>query len=294
MAYKDALGDRMKEYEGAEAGRRLPTHLPVCVRIDGKRFSKFTQGLHRPFDERLSRLMVATTRHLMVESGALAGYTQSDEISLLFAPTAPNSEAYLDNRAQKLCSILASMATAYFNAHLGAAIPEKAGALAMFDCRAWSVPSEEEAANVFLWRELDATKNSVSMAARAYYGHGELHNKDAHEMREMLLKKGVDWHDYPAFFKRGTFLLRRSVTRRFSAEELEALPPKHAARRDPDLLVTRTLVEPTSVPPFTRVRNRAGVLFRGEEPELKAAEHGTIYDQGEDQGGDQLVEQGGP
>ena len=98
MAYRDTLGDRMKQYELAEAGRRLPHDLPVCVRIDGKRFSRFTQGLRRPFDARLSRLMVDTARHLVAESGALAGYTQSDEISLLLGAAREGADPFLDNR----------------------------------------------------------------------------------------------------------------------------------------------------------------------------------------------------
>src|SRR3954469_9394256 len=110
----DDFGDRMKEYELAEAGRRLLPLLPIVARIDGKRFSRFTRGLTRPCDERLSRLMVATTRHLVETSSALAGYTQSDEISLLWFEDDPKAQMFLDRRIQKLTSILASIATAYF------------------------------------------------------------------------------------------------------------------------------------------------------------------------------------
>lgn len=264
----DDLGDRMKEYERAEAGRRLMMRLPICVRIDGKRFSKFTEDLRRPYDERLSRLMVATTRHLVEESAALAGYTQSDEISLLYYDEDPKTQLFLDRRVQKLTSILASMTTGYFNAHLAEAIPEKAGVVALFDSRVWSVPTKDEAANTFLWREVDATKNSVSMAARAYYSHGELQDRKSAEMQEMLFQKGVNWNDYPAFFKRGTFVLRRTVQRRFTSDEIESLPPRHAARTNPELMVTRSEVRPAEMPPFGRLRNRVGVLFDGEEPLL--------------------------
>ena len=44
------------------------------------------------------------------------------------------------------------MTTAFFNTHLAAAIPERAGTMALFDCRVWSVPNKDEAANMFLWR----------------------------------------------------------------------------------------------------------------------------------------------
>lgn len=270
MSQRDDLGDRMKEYERAEAGRRLMPRLPILARIDGKRFSRFTEGLPRPYDQRLSALMVATTRRLMEDSAALVGYTQSDEISLLFYSDDPKVQLFLDRRVQKLTSILASMTTAYFNADLGAAIPERAGTAAFFDCRVWAVPSRDEAANTFLWREIDATKNSVSMAARAYYPHAELHGRTSAEMQELLFQKGVNWNDYPAFFKRGTFVLRRTTQRRFSAEELAALPPRHAARSDPDLLVTRNELRAVELPPFGRIVNRVGVLFDGEEPVVAA------------------------
>lgn len=263
---KDELGDRMKVYEGVEATRRFLDQLPICARIDGKRFSKFTRDLARPYDERLSRLMVATTRHLVEETTALAGYTQSDEISLLWYQSDPKAQVFLDRRIQKLTSILASLTTAFFNANLPTYLPEKAVGQALFDCRVWSVPTREEAANTFLWREWDASKNAVSMATRAYYPHAAMHNKSSPEMQEMLFQKGVNWNDYPAFFKRGTFVLRRNISRRFSAEELESLPPRHAARSNPDLVVHRSEVRPVEMPPFGRVTNRVGVLFDGEDP----------------------------
>lgn len=262
----DELGDRMKQLEGTEAGRRFLPSLPICVRIDGKRFSRWTQGLARPFDWRLSDLMVQTTIRLVEDTHARIGYTQSDEISLVYFAE-EGSQVFLDGRIQKTTSILASMATAAFNAGVANAIPERATRPAIFDCRAWVVPTLEEAANTLLWRELDATKNSVSMAARHYYSHSALMGKSRAEMQDMLHAKGVNWNDYPAFFKRGSFVRRRTIESRFTAEEIEALPPKHAARRNPDLPVVRTTVEVVEMPSFKKVTNRVGVVFRNELPE---------------------------
>ncbi len=268
---KDDLGNRMKAYEMAEAGHRLMPRLPICARIDGKRFSRFTEGLARPFDRRLSQLMVDTTKHLVEETAALVGYTQSDEISLTWYDDAPKATPFLDSRVQKLTSILASMTTAYFNAHLVAAIPEKAGISALFDCRVWAVPTRDEAANVFLWRELDATKNSVSMATRAYYPHAEVVDRTNSQMHELLFKKGINWNDYPPFFKRGTFLRREAIERPFVAAEIESLPPNHDARQNPNLVVTRMTVAELQMPPFARVVNRVGVIFDGEAPRTESA-----------------------
>lgn len=264
----DDLGDRMKEYEGVEAGRRLMQGLPICVRLDGKCFFSFTRGLARPYDQRLTRLMCETTRYLMAESAALAGYTQSDEISLLLHTDEPKSQVFLDRRVQKLTSILAAMATAYFNKRLVELIPDKANKMPVFDCRVWSVPSKEEAANTFYWRELDATKNSISMAAQSVYSHTQLHGKGSAEKQEMLFQRGINWNDYPSAFKRGTWLLRRVITRSFTTSELAALPLKHAARANPDLLVERHEIVEVDMPPFGKIINRVGVLFDGEEPRI--------------------------
>lgn len=145
-------------------------------------------------------------------------------------------------------------------------LPEKAGSPALFDCRVWTTPTLDEAANVFLWRERDATKNSISMAARCYYSHKELLNKSGSEMQEMLFQKGVNWNDYPDFFKRGTFVQRRTRCSVLTPSELEALPPLHDARKSPDLMVMRSEVCVIEMPPFNKVKNRVAVLFDGTDP----------------------------
>jgi len=104
------------------------------------------------------------------------------------------------------------------------------------------------------------------MAARAYYSHGELDQKSGGQMQELLFQKGVNWNDYPAFFKRGTFVQRRKVLKPFTADELDALPEKHEARSNPDLVVERTEIRELEMPPFSKVTNRVDVVFQGEDP----------------------------
>lgn len=266
----DCLGDRMKAYESAEAGRRLMPLLPVLARLDGRAFHAFVKGLERPFDERLSRLMIETARFLLRDTVATVAYTQSDEITLAWVPTGYESQVFFDGRTQKMNSMLAALGSAYFNRRLPEFLPtEFSERLPVFDCRVWNVPNLEEAANTFLWRELDATKNSISMAARAHYGHADLHERTGPEMQEMLFRKGVNWNAYPAFFKRGTYLRREPVRRPFTPAELESLPQKHAARENPGLVVERSAVVSRELPPLARVENRVGVLFRGEDSRPK-------------------------
>lgn len=266
---KDDLGDRMKFLEGVESDRRAMPLLPIIARLDGRGFSRFTHGLERPFDERMSKLMVETTKYLVSETVACCGYTQSDEITLAWYSPDYREQVFFDGRLQKMNSILAAMCSVFFNREIGKYLPsEYADKIPLFDCRVWNVPNVTEGTNCFLWREWDATKNSISMAARHYYPHSELQNKNGSEMQEMLFKKGVNWNDYPDFFKRGTYVQRKSVVRKFTTDELKLLPEKHAARLNPDLMIERHEIRAVAMPRLSSVINRNDVIFAGAEPEV--------------------------
>lgn len=265
----DDFGDRMKQYEGYESDRTLMRLLPVVARMDGINFHSFTKGLKRPYDERLSALMVEVSSWLLQHFGADAVYTQSDEITLGWHLEDYDSELFCGGRIQKLNSHLASKTSIRFNRLLPRFIPEKAVEEPVFDARVFSVPNLAEAANQFLWREQDATKNSISMAARAYFSHNQIMNKNGSEMQEMLWQKGINWNDYPNFFKRGTFILKRKVATPFTNEELAELPEKHAARRNPGLVVERNrYIRYTDLPKFSAVVNREAFLFMGEDAKM--------------------------
>lgn len=249
---KDALGDRMKGYEQAEAGRVLALGLPILARLDGRSFHTFTRNVARPFSAIMHRLMVDVTRYLVEESGAVVGYTQSDEISLGWWAADPSSQMFFGGNVAKLCSSLAAMASLrlQWQALVGNSDQERDEArlksglrwamLPTFDCRVWTVPSLDEAANAFVWRQADARRNSVSMAAHHFFPAKSLDGMTSTEKRERLKAEvGVDWDAYPAAFKRGTFVRRVKVVRGFTADEIAQLPAKHAARTNPDLTVER-------------------------------------------------------
>ena len=262
------LADRMKLYENIGAGQRLIPNLPVCIRLGGKEFHQWTRGLRRPYDDRLHTLFDETTKFLVEACDAVIGYTQSDEITLiLYNGGKPDSQVFFDGRVSKLTSVLASMATAKFNALVPSILPEKRDRMAFFDARVWTVPTEQEAVNCLLWRELDATRNSIQMAAQALYSHKQLHQKNTSEMQEMLWQKGINWHDYPARFTRGGYFQRRVIERPFTAEELAQLPPLHEARKHPDMMVRRQVIVPLELPPLLKLGNRTEVIFRGCAPE---------------------------
>jgi tRNA(His) 5'-end guanylyltransferase len=255
----------MKTYETAETGRRFMPMLPILARIDGRAFHSFCHDLERPYDMRLIDLMVAVTRYMVGETCANIGYTQSDEINLAWLGEDIKSEVFFDGRIFKMTSVLAAMATVKFNELLCEYIPGKDHLLPLFDCRVWQTPSREEAANVFVWREQDATRNSLQMAAQSLFSHDELQGKKSPDLHDMLFSRGVNWNDYPDSFKRGTYLKRGRVTRTFSPDELQELPAKHEARNNPDMVVERSEVNILELPPITRLENRASVLFGDRE-----------------------------
>ena len=73
----------------------------------------------------------------------------------------------------------------------------------MFDARCFNIP-REEVTNLVYWRQVDAARNSVQMAARAQFSHTQCDNKNVAELQEMLFQeKGINWNDYPTRWKRG-------------------------------------------------------------------------------------------
>lgn len=267
MKTLDALGDRMKGYEQAGAGKRMMPLLPVMVRIDGRAFSSFTTGLDRPYDARLSQMMIDTTSFLVKETNAVIGYCQSDEISLVLYSDKPDTQLFFDGKHSKLTSQLAALASVFFFRLTQERLPPSyADKMPTFDCRVWNVPNQIEAVNCLQWREHDATKNSITMAARTCYSDKQLFGKHGGQMQEMLHQKGINWNDYPAFFKRGTYIQRRVLATPFTTDELDKLPPLHHARQNPSLVIERSEFRPLDMPPISKVINRVGVVFDGLDP----------------------------
>jgi tRNA(His) guanylyltransferase len=261
----DAFGDRMKMYELANPRKLIPL-LPAMARIDGHCFHTFTRGLDRPFDKNMSTAMIETAKFLVEQTHALIGYTQSDEITLLWHQTDDDSQIYFDGRVDKMNSIIASMAASKFKALVGTLMPKKADRFPAFDCRVWNVPTRDVAIDTLIWREDDATRNSVSMAAQAYASHKTLHGKSRKQKMDLLMDNGVNWNDYPAHFKRGTYVRREIFTSEISLEELARLPEKHRARRFGETTFKRARMVEVDMPPIRRVINRIEVIFEGAQP----------------------------
>lgn len=239
---KDTLGDRMKQYEYVNR-TYLMRRSPVILRLDGKCFHSFTRGFKKPFDDVLIATMQETMKFLCENiQGCVLGYTQSDEITLVLIDYKElDSCAWFDNNIQKMCSVAASMTTLAFNRFFGTnmglfssqhteidfadgdrcikfheseyekrydAYTKAIDKGAMFDARAFNVP-KEEVCNCILWRQNDATRNSIEMVGQAYFPHNELQNKSCAQIQDMLMiKKGINWNDFPTYQKRGSCCIK--------------------------------------------------------------------------------------
>jgi tRNA(His) 5'-end guanylyltransferase len=104
------------------------------------------------------------------------------------------------------------------------------------------------------------------MACREYYSHKEMDGLGRADQMELLFAKGINWDAYPPAFKRGTYVQRKRITRKFTIEELQNLPERHEARNNPNLEVERSEVRVIEMPPFSKVINKIGVVFNGEDP----------------------------
>lgn len=166
------LSERMKEYEGSFKVA-LPQNMPVIVRLDGSHFRTFTRNMKKPFDERLYQAFCETTEYLVKNiPGVKFAYYQSDEISLLIRNDDKiSTEPWFKNSLQKILSVSASLTTAKFNESIKKHFPS--AELATFDSRAFIIP-EKEIKNYFLWRQNDASRNSLSMLMQSKYTQKEL------------------------------------------------------------------------------------------------------------------------
>ena len=235
---KDSLGDRMKQYEYVTRNY-LTRKLPVIIRIDGKAFHSFTRGFKKPFDEVFVKSMQDTMKYLCENiQGCVLGYTQSDEITLVLVDyQSREASAWFDNNIQKIVSVSASMATMAFNKFFYKNVcsfnskntrkwiednnerkkmSEYINTLynvcekgAMFDSRVFTIP-KEEVVNCLIWRQQDATRNSIQSVGQANFSHNQLHGKNCSNIQDMLmLEKDINWNDYPTHLKRGSCCIKK-------------------------------------------------------------------------------------
>lgn len=203
MKFKE-LDNKMRVFETTNDLCVLPD-IYMVARIDGRHFHSLTKksgSFEIPFDEKFRDLMIATVDHLMKDSGLsfVYGYTESDEISLLFSLGTQD----FGRKLRKLNSILAGEASAKFSLLYGD--------ICVFDCRISQLPQKKNVVSYFRWRNEDAHRNALN--AWCYWilrKEGE--NKETAskaidgisvaDKNELLSKRGINFNELPLWQKGG-------------------------------------------------------------------------------------------
>ena len=207
----DDFDREMRVYEESLDQYILPD-MYLVARLDGRSFTRLTKELcqfEAPFDVQFRDLMTDTVKALMNAGFRIVyGYTESDEISLLFHP----DDNTFGRKVRKINTTLAGEASAAFTLALGR--------VATFDCRAVPLPSKSRVADYFLWRQEDSHRNSLN--AHCYWAlrkegqsqnaaTAELESKSVSYKNELLFQKGINYNDLPSWQKRGMGIYFKDV-----------------------------------------------------------------------------------
>ena len=199
----DDLDKKMRVFETAYDFTVLPD-IYIVARIDGRSFTRLTKevcSFEAPFDESFRDMMVNTLKHLMTCGFNITyGYTESDEISLLFAL----DESMFKRKIRKLISILAGEASGKFSVELGHPVA--------FDARLSQLPTVDLVVDYFRWRNEDAVRNALnghcywllrSEGYTAKQATQKLKGRSVAEKNDLLYGRGINFNEVPNWQKRG-------------------------------------------------------------------------------------------
>lgn len=219
------LGDQCKRFEQVGTYQAALPDTILMSRLDGRAFHSLTstRKFIKPYDEVFINVMVETAKEVMKEFHPTIAYVQSDEISLCWMLKSDKSQFPFNGKFHKINSVVASYCSVKFNSLLskGKDIQDSAE---VFDCRTWYVPNKIRAAEVFLWRQLDAERNSINMLAHATYSNKELDGLGTNARLQKLDKDGIVWGNYLPNMKHGTLLFFKTSSRNLTDKELSVIP----------------------------------------------------------------------
>lgn len=210
----DDFDRNMRVYEESLDQIIIPD-MYIAARLDGRSFTRLTKEICKfeaPFDEKFRELMTDTVKKLM-DCGfrIVYGFTESDEISLLFHP----DDNSFGRKVRKLNTTLAGEASAEFSLKLGM--------VATFDCRIIPLPNKERVVDYFLWRQEDAHRNSLNSYCYWTLRKEGISKNEATQMlsgksiaykNELLFQKGINYNDLPEWQKRGIGVYYKDVCKK--------------------------------------------------------------------------------
>lgn len=249
-------GEILKKYEESW-DFKIPPHMSVVIRVDGKNFSKLTSHLLKPFDNVFHSIMDTTAVDVAKEiDGCKLVYTQSDEATFILN-NVDNQTLYFNGRIQKIVSIVAANMSIKFyknfmqfilqyqdkvqeniemySSNEIEAVNNRISSLwkfldedPIFDARVFVMPVEEEI-EILINRQNNSINNSVLSAAQHYLGKKVCEGLKKNDMIIRLANEGHNIDDILTDRDRlGAIAFKddeegwiSQVATRFSREELE-------------------------------------------------------------------------
>jgi len=211
------LRDRILSYE-QNSDHKLIKKLPVAIVINGRAFRKITSLLQKPFSQPLLETFAGTMIKLMQEiDGSVISYCFNDEIIIISRNDQTNeTNAWFDNRIQKIASATASIATCEFN-RLAKNNDLQIIGDPTFTSSVFALPTITETINFLISKQNEAIYTAITMAC--FYELGKkydistikqtLNEKSAQQKLDILSQQcGMNFDDYPAEFRRGAAVYR--------------------------------------------------------------------------------------
>ncbi|AKI79992.1 putative tRNA(his) guanylyltransferase [Acanthamoeba polyphaga mimivirus] len=205
-----------------------------CVRLDGNKFSNFTRKFEKPYDVRFSQAMVMTTIDTINKFGARTGFTQSDEITLIFDKAIPEDfkqhityNHLFNGRVSKLLSIVSSYVSVRFNHHFRLLTSNLTniynqetlelinGETAIFDARIleFDENNKYEMLNHLIWRSVkDCYRNAVQTYAHHIFGPAKIKYLNREQMIQLIEENtNIVWSNIPLWQKYGVIIKKQLI-----------------------------------------------------------------------------------
>jgi tRNA(His) 5'-end guanylyltransferase len=206
------LKDRIDSYREA-SDYKILNRLPIIICVNGRAFSKLTSLIDKPYCTKFAEGMLSATLKLCMEiEGALFAYQHNDEIIIVARnDQSLETAAWYDNKIQKICSVVSSIATTHFKNYIGSSDLNLIGD-PVFSAQVFAVPTISEAINTIVYKQQQNFHTSIQLAC--FYELLKRHDKNT--IKEMLTGLSVDekvdllheecdidFNEYPHSFRRG-------------------------------------------------------------------------------------------
>jgi len=257
MSVINTLRERIELYE-EPTKLKLMKKLPVITVVNGRSFKKATSLLTKPFDPAFMEIMCGTMIKLAQEiDGTVLGYLFNDEVIVVSRNDQTNdTEAYYDNKVQKIVSATSSIATLELN-RLAKQNDVSLFGDPIFTAKTFVVPNITEVINLLIHFQQRAFHTALWNAS--FYEllkkydietvKKMLLNRSAEEKAEILYaERDISFNSYPLPFRRGVLTYRK---------------PQRVASSDEGEIFKNKLHIDMEIPLFTKEHEFLGDIFSG-------------------------------